>query len=948
MAVVTFTALSVSAENPVEINIELPGTLYETILNRDDDHIPHLVITGKLNTEDLKSLHQPKGVLSTVEILDISGVTVEENAEEPYARISVDENVEIYLYSAEESRYLINEHPDWVVPGYNTYVNKTTSLAGLFAGDACQYSVVLMPEVAWPERGALTSNSNIQKIVYSRGCTEIGVGAFDGCAELTEMVLPQRGDVKVFGDKSFRNCAISDFLDFSPESIGNYAFEKSSVSSIDLSNVTSMGNFAFDSSNLTGEIDLHNLKNIPIMAFRRTKIAKAKVCPEIETIGMEAFFATQLEDIELPSSLRSVGKNAFQSTPFFTNFEKNNSYENGILYLGGIAYMSKSDEVPENVVIKEGCTSLASSLFDSQNIKSVQLPSTIKGISDEAFYGCKELKSINFPEGLLSIGKYALSQCEALSTVELPVSLEIIAEGAFNSCSAITSIKLHSNLREIGYSAFKECSALDRVYFDCRHLVDEPFDIGINNASKLTVGPNAEWLPGLSAESLMIVDFEPRENDSPFSMAGNCFINSQIKSIVLPASTTSIPTGCFDNCKTLKSVKFEKPAMATDFIIGENAFRYSSALEYIELPQNLVSIGDFAFYDSGLKSIDLPEGLRSVGFRAFSGALNDQEMLILPSTLQEFSGYAFYEMGIKGISIPKELAGNSGLVIYECPNLKTVVVKDGAEELAFSSDGYLYEIPESVRRISGNIGVSNHEVVMPDNLEEISGSVNLSGVEKVSLPHKCLSITGSIQSEDTYKLEWRIPVGYEFDGDPMNNRINRLGRVTGELVIPEGVGILGCSFDYEYSHYVTNGHLDKITLPSTLKYIHNKSFYGCLGWTEITCYSKTPPELYGSGSTDYFSWDNSYSVILKGNLYVPAGSAKAYRKNPAWARFEIYELPDDSGVKNIDVKNSEDIDFTAPYDIYNMQGVYVGVDIELLNTGLYIIRQGATSVKIKK
>ena len=90
------------------------------------------------------------------------------------------------------------------------------------------------------------------------------------------------------------------------------------------------------------------------------------------------------------------------------------------------------------------------------------------------------------------------------------------------------------------------------------------------------------------------------ENEATVTYGDNTS-NSYSGSVVIPASVT------FDG----------KEYNVT--AIGQNAFRDCVDLAEVTIPENVISIGDYAFMSSSLPSVTLPESVTSIGSYAFAG-----------------------------------------------------------------------------------------------------------------------------------------------------------------------------------------------------------------------------------------------------------------------------------------------------------------------------------------
>ena len=112
------------------------------------------------------------------------------------------------------------------------------------------------------------------------------------------------------------------------------------------------------------------------------------------------------------------------------------------------------------VIISEGITTIGDYAFNESNIKSVTIPSTVKTISEGAFFDCKKLTKVKIAEGLTTIGDRAFEGCKALTSITLPNSLTHIGDSAFMYCRSLKSIRIPDLVTHVGNLAFAYCDVL--------------------------------------------------------------------------------------------------------------------------------------------------------------------------------------------------------------------------------------------------------------------------------------------------------------------------------------------------------------------------------------------------------------------------------------------------------------------------------------------------------
>lgn len=106
------------------------------------------------------------------------------------------------------------------------------------------------------------------------------------------------------------------------------------------------------------------------------------------------------------------------------------------------------------------------------------IPSSVKSIGKEAFYGNKDLIKINISDILawcnikfsdiaanpLFCGGHLYLNGEEITNLVIPNCVTSIGNYAFGGYSDLTSVVIPNSVTSIGYGAFIDCSGLTRVY----------------------------------------------------------------------------------------------------------------------------------------------------------------------------------------------------------------------------------------------------------------------------------------------------------------------------------------------------------------------------------------------------------------------------------------------------------------------------------------------------
>ncbi len=162
-------------------------------------------------------------------------------------------------------------------------------------------------KLSFNEAAAVTSLGNtfyakgitaFNELQYFSGLTEINESAFASCTSLKSITLPD--NITKICNKAFQQTSLLEIgvpSDNKIESIGDYAFMFSGVSSFIGTSLKSIGNYAFGGASSLGNI---------------------KLSSQLTTIGNYAFTSCSSLNVTLPSSITSIGKYAFYNCKALT------------------------------------------------------------------------------------------------------------------------------------------------------------------------------------------------------------------------------------------------------------------------------------------------------------------------------------------------------------------------------------------------------------------------------------------------------------------------------------------------------------------------------------------------------------------------------------------------------------------------------------------------------
>lgn len=267
--------------------------------------------------------------------------------------------------------------------------------------------------------------------------------------------------------------------------------------------------------------------------------------------------------------------------------------KSGITHLGARTFVLAENLT--SVELPEGLLSIGVSCFNQTGLKSIQFPSTLQKIDDNAFWRGQIAGDVHIPESVTAIGKNVFNQCP-ITSVNLPEGLQVLGGGAFSETKL-------TEMPEIPESI----TVLDSTFQGCTDIKEVTIPSQVTDISGAFAGT------GISTVTI------PYQVTNYYRAFNGC---KSLEKVVIESQSDTIPSGgsaqgVFQNCTNLKSVTL--PEWVTT--IGNYAFSGCTSLKDTAFLKDVKNIGEFAFQKAGL-SVNLVLNATSIGYKAFIDCVN--------------------------------------------------------------------------------------------------------------------------------------------------------------------------------------------------------------------------------------------------------------------------------------------------------------------------------------
>ena len=372
-----------------------------------------------------------------------------------------------------------------------------------------------------------------------------------------------------------------------------------------------------------------------------------KLPSTLKSIGARAFYETPLKEITIPNSVTSIDMWAFA---YCTDLAKV-TFGSGLQELGAQAFINAG---LQSVTIPASVTTMGTGVFMQCGDLTTATVNCKGALGDFAFHKCTNLTKVTIGAGVTAIGQCAFNMCTWLPRVDIPGNVKRIGQEAFLGCAKLETVNIANGVTEIGERAF---GGKPEYGYEAEKA-GVPVKTLVLPASLTTVGKLAfaycNQLTSVTVKGSKLGEY----------MFFQC---SKLNTLNLGTKLDRVPAQAFAYCRALKRVVVPGTAK----VIEEGAFQCCDSLSLAILEKGVTTLSVYAFaFCPKLGLIAVPTTVKSIHDQAFYGITTTQPEVQVNPRVEIASPAGSYgrkwgiARGLKTIDGVITMTGNASKTVY--------------------------------------------------------------------------------------------------------------------------------------------------------------------------------------------------------------------------------------------------------------------------------------------
>ena len=477
------------------------------------------------------------------------------------------------------------------------------------------------------------------------------------------------------------------------------------------------------------------------------------------------------------------------------------------------------------------------------------IPEGVLVIDQDAFLGNYSLKNLILPSTITSIGNEAFRDNDNLQSIICNAATPpALGDNAFRSNISIKvpMASIVAYRQAVGWKNFTNYYGGEMVADGITYWINEKGAMVAAADSSLT-----------EANIPSVVEFEGNQylvtkiNDMLF------LDNTNLESVALPESLTTLGIRAFGGCQSLKTIKIPSKVTA----IPDRCFVSCTSLESVIIPEGVTTLGIRAFGGcQSLKTIKIPSKVTAIPDRCFVSCTS-LESVIIPEGVTTLGLYAFSNCRFKTLTLPSTITKIDDGVFSHNNNLRTITCNAVTPPM-LGDNVFYYSATSSVK--------------VP--LQSIAAYRQADGWKNISEYYVYEVISDGV----TYRIDDKAAY------------VRAVDKTVSEICLAENVAFEGAQYPlYKIADkaFAGNGSITLVTVPATVETIGSNAFDG-VTYPIIKIKATTPPVLA--------------SKLPMLSAIVPPASVKAYKAANYWKDMTIIG----EGKNDIEVTTSATVDLT--------------------------------------